>query len=373
MFILCLKLEMFIMTICVACTPISTWGARLSSYAMILLAWVLPFLAIPQPLTARVKAGGICLCLFGVCVVCSLFTSPGLVDLDLVVVVLSFFCCYASIVVSGRSYKRRDLQHILIIGKVLAMIYIAYAYLPFSFRYQALGGSQWKQFTLGLGNPNSTSIRIMFCIGLLLMDLEITKRWVMKCLDYLMIIALGGVLIKLGSRTVLLCAIALFTVFVLKWISVKQYMVWGALAFAAIFVFLQIWLEKYDDIVMFSKSIASGREKMFREFISELVANPIDYFFGSILKHRMNNYHNGPISIVMNIGWLGYLGYLLFWSSEIKEMNSKESNSAVNRLAIFMLLIYFIHSSAEAALTLGRVPYGVEVVIVSRIAKDKFD
>ena len=149
-------------------------------------------------------------------------------------------------------------------------------------------------------------------------------------------------------------------------------MIWLALFIAIAFLFIQIQLADYSELELLGKSIASGRDEMFSEYLSTIKSNPIDYVIGNLFSHQLRNYHNGPLSLIMNFGYIGYICYLVFWLSETRQLINRPNISSMQRLAIALLMIYFIHSASEAGPTLGTIPYGTQLVLTVRIAKDRF-
>lgn len=139
------------------------------------------------------------------------------------------------------------------------------------------------------------------------------------------------------------------------------------------FLFLMIRLGAFDsDIELMGKSAVTGRPELYEETIRMIMANPFDYVFGSIGLHRLTNSHNAPITIIANFGVLGYLLYWIFWQGEFAEQMNRTHYSNIQRLATFMLIAYMVHSSAEAGVMIGSVIYGLQLVIISRLAKDSF-
>lgn len=373
MFINLLKWSMLAMMTNLAFKPIIPVLSSCSGYIMILCSYLLPLVAIKKSAKIRVRIMVVYLILWTLIIFAAAVVSFHDLNFDLIKNLLLLLSTYYAISISPQKFSNKDLRHIFLIGKLLSLLLIAYAYLPFSFRYPVVNEWGGTQFTMGLGNQNATSITIMFCISLLLLGCIRFPSTRNRVISYLMIAALMGALVKLQCRTVVACCLLLLVIYFFKDVPVKKIMVTAALLIPVLFIFVQIWLGTLDSsIEIMGKSIATGRQKMFAETLNSMIANPFDYILGSIGKHQLTNLHNAPITIVANFGILGFMAYCGFWKTELNALTDSVQCASMQKFATFIMLLFVIHSAAEAGVMLGAVMYGTQLVILDRLAKDQF-
>lgn len=372
MFILCTKLTMLVLTANIAFRPISQTLSIYSGYALILLSLALPFTAIKTPITLHVKPSMLCLLLLLIVMAASYMAAPLMANADLIKTVLSFLATYLVIALDSQSFTKRDLKDIFCIGKLLSLVYVVYTIFPFSFRYTT--ANEWGDmaFTLSMGNPNATAISVMFCILLLMGDASLSRQRGMQILDYVMAVMLMYTIYLLESRTVLVCSIALMMFPLIHKMRIRMGYAYLAMVIPIAAIGLQLWLADQETITILGKPLASGRDQLYTQYLEDLSTNPTDYILGKWGVHKLENYHNAPLAIIMNFGVIGLLLYYLFWSYEIKNMIGGIGESAMKKLVLIGVLAYFIHSSAEAAPMMGSILYGTELAIACRLAKDTF-
>ena len=153
-------------------------------------------------------------------------------------------------------------------------------------------------------------------------------------------------------------------------IRIRKYMITAVMIFPIVMFFVQLWMGTVDtDVQFLGKSIVTGRDEMYAEHLQTILSNPSDYFWGQILTHRLGNYHNAPLALIMSIGVFGYFLYVIMWNHEFNAMVSMRYTK-LQYIAIIALFAYMIHSSSEASPMLGGIPYATQMIILSRIAKD---
>jgi len=372
LFVLCIKLLILVMAANISLTPISRSLSVLSGYCLLLLTMALPITATKTPVEFKVKPSFFCLILLVIVIAASYVAESTALNLDLLKDVLLLICTYAAIAVDSQPLAKRDLQDIFNLGKVLCLTYVAYTFLPFDFRYTVINEWGDTAFTMSMGNTNATAISVMFCILLLMAEITQTDSVIKKCLNYVLALMLFYTVYLLGSRTVLVCCFGLVFYPVFHRMRIRKFYLFAAMMMPIVFIGLQIWLASVENIVVLGKPLASGRNEMFAEFLLELQTDPTGYFMGKWGKHRLANAHNAPFAILLNFGVLGLLLYYLFWTFELAEMMNQKVKGSIGSLALVGIMMYFIHSSAEAAPMLGSALYGAEMVIVCRLAKDSF-
>lgn len=372
LFIFCTKLTMLILTANIAFRPINQTLSIYSGYALIIMSLALPFTAIKTPVNLHVKPSILCLMLLLIVMAASYMAAPLVPDMDLLKTLLSFVATYLTIAIDSQTFTKRDLKDIFNIGKILSLVYVAYTMLPFSFRYTSVNEWGGMAFTLSMGNPNATAISVMFCILLLVGDASLSCQRGTRIVDYALAVMLMYTIYLLESRTVLVCSLVIVLFPFVHKMRIRMSYAYLAILIPIAAIGLQLWLAEQETITVLGKPLASGRDQLYSQYLEELSTNSMDYVLGIWGVHKLANYHNTPLAIIMNFGMIGLLLYYWFWSYEIKNMITGIGNSAMKKLVIIGVLVYFIHSSAEAAPMMGSVLYGTELVISCRLAKDQF-
>ena len=353
------------------------WGSgltRITGYATILLSYVLPFIAMRKDLRATLREEGkaaFVLCLVLLISVVINLNNPTL-NVDYFRDVFAFFCMYWTLALPSRSYSRRDLKDIFLINKFLSLVFIVYTLGPFSFKYtiNALWG--YSEFTLGMGNPNGTALNVMFCIALLVIEIAYENRWYKKLVLLFGVAILTKVVVLLASRTVLVCSCLIISMIWLRRFPIKKWYVDVSIAVMFIFVIVQMWMESQSGILILGKTIASGRQEMYRDFLESVFEKPWKYVIGAIDDYRLTNAHNAPLAILLNLGILGLGAFCTFWRTMLRTNMVNSDGSVVQKVAIVVLCAYVIYSSTEAGPMLGMILYSTPLVVLSRLAKDQF-
>lgn len=78
-------------------------------------------------------------------------------------------------------------------------------------------------------------------------------------------------------------------------------------------------------------------------------------YFG---EYSFENAHNGPLTILMNAGVLGYSAYLWFMNYTTRTYHRRISTYS-QIIALMVLLAIFVHSSGEAAMTVSGANYSI--------------
>lgn len=370
MYIILLKLLMAAMAVYIALTPWGTLLTRSVGHIMILLSFFLPVVSLRTNGDYKVKATTLCVIGMGILIVSSLAYSATGFNFNLMRDIMSFLCMYWAIDVPAQTFSKRDLKHIFFINKLQSLLYIAYTFLPFSFRYSYM----WNGyvFTLGMGNPNSTAIYVLASIMLLVLEIIQTDKRFLQLLLLIMVACLLYTAVLLQSRMVMGCAIGAVVLVFCKHIKLRKWYANVVILIPLVFIFLQSVLEAADEITIMGKPLASGRDNLYEGYLALLQNDPWSYILGRIGQHELQNFHNAHFAILMNIGVVGYAFYLLFWGTTLRAEISKSNRTKLQTAAIMCLFLYTIHSSAEAAPMLGNLQFGYPIIILSRLAKDSF-
>ncbi len=351
------------------------WGSSFSKYpgyVTIIATILFPLLTVEKG--AKFKFFQEKKAFFYLCMVAILALIVGLIDTKMdqnfILAVLGFISLYASLSIDASIFTKKDLEQMFAINKCLSLVYVLYAFGPFSFKYSSYDewGNTW--FTLGFSNPNTTGAYVMFCVAMLVIEITYENQWWRKTINLGLISGLIYIIYMTESRTALICSFALvLAIIMIKRIPLKAWYTDVALVLMMAFIFIQIWVASKSDATFLGKSVASGRQNMYTTFIQELIEKPWRFIIGSVGTYRLENAHNVAFAVVRNFGFLGLICFIAFWKSMIKGCMTTVGCST-NRAAIWALLIYIVYSSAEAAPLIGMIPHGTPILIIGRLAKD---
>lgn len=374
MYINTIKASLASLVLYIMLKPWQTSLTNIAGYTLILSTIALPVIIIIQKQSHSPKTSLVELLVISffsiVCI--SFFTSiegQG-IDIELVKSLLGLLCMYYVISCDPQEIKKKDISHIFIIYKILSLTFIIYTLFPFSFRYTLANEWGYYAFTLSMGNTNATSIQVFVCVVILGLEAQQYKTWWKKSINYVLIGLLFNTLYLLQCRTIMLCSIAYVLMMPFKRILVKKSWVIIAIIISIISVWIQMGI-KEDTMEILGKGIVTGRDAIYIHRMQNILDNPYYYLFGQICQHRLNNYHNGPFSILLNTGIIGLILCLLIWKTTLDRC-IEACNSQTKNLAVFALVLYLIHSSTEAAPMMGMFLYGTPVMVLFRIAIDNY-
>lgn len=111
---------------------------------------------------------------------------------------------------------------------------------------------------------------------------------------------------------------------------------------------------------------------MYTRFLNEIMSNPLKYIWGAIGENRLENAHNAPFAMVLNLGFLGAGAYVAFWRSLLKAGIRNNAGDTVRKVAIIVLIAYVVYSSTEAGPMLGMILYSTPLLVIGRLVKDEF-
>lgn len=291
-----------------------------------------------------------------------------------VVSIVSFLALYWSLSFGQENRKGLYLRDIYKINYLLCITYILFTFGPFSFKYTSFGEWESPMFTMGLGNPNAVAVYVMFSIIILLIQLQSIRRGIYKCFNISIIVTLIYILLKLSSRTVLVCVIAILVYGVVrprrKIGKIFPYLI---MIIPIMMIPIQLYIGEQSNTAfkILGKSLATGRSDVYEEVLTEILSTPISFLFGNFSKYSFGNMHNAPLAILASIGVIGLLLYFAFRIHQINILN-KFAKTNVQKIAFVSLLAFIIHSSSEAMTMIGTIPYGVLLLVIVKIAKGDF-
>jgi hypothetical protein len=219
-----------------------------------------------------------------------------------------------------------------------------------------------------MGNPNGTATKVLFCVMLLAIQFAICNNRKTRFLNGAMIAGILYTLYNLESRTALICAIVGIAMVLFKF-RISERLVKFSWIAPVVFIPVQLLLENVAFLKLLGKSLATGRQDMFTDFIRQIIESPQTYIFGNFAVNRLQNYHNIFFSILFNFGIVGIVLYFLFWREEMKKI--KIGDSKIVNGAWIAILMFIVQSVAESASLSGGFIYGTSIIFLVRLAKDR--
>lgn len=272
---------------------------------------------------------------------------------------LSFFLIFSSFdFVSNIANKEYIYNFLLALFVIQALLFIYLKFTDFAyFSFLYRGTTASRDLLLGLSNPNETGIALVETIIILFVCIQRKESKFLKFLVYLIIGYLIYLLILTRSRTSFLGLILYFVLVVLNreknnYLYRKPLLSNLIIIFSMSFPFVYMVLFKRFENVssLFGKTIFSGRQNVFQQHI-DLWTNKI---FGNLDVFYMDNAHNGFLSILVNLGILGFVLYSIHLFLSINTIRNKYCGNAISRAGfIAVLCVYFMCCSESAFITSG--------------------
>lgn len=281
---------------------------------------------------------------------------------------ISFFAFLLSISAKDVVYTEKDLKFYYLITRVFSIIMILYTVLPFDFQYVAVNEYGNKEFTLSMGNPNATATKILFAIIVLCIEVITRKRIILRCFDVVLISGLVNIIVRLRSRTALICSIIFLVYALFLRFPIKKWMANWVWVIPVVFIPIQIMLKERPLWGMLDKTFASGREELFADYLELISSSPMQFVLGDFAQNQLANTHNIIFALIFNFGFVGVALYLYFWRVESKALNNASNSTA--KLAWMGWIVFVIHSMAEAAALSGAFTFGAIIIFLNRLTKD---
>lgn len=280
----------------------------------------------------------------------------------------SFFAFLLAIAAKGIMYTERDLKFFFSVTRIFAVIMILYTIIPFDFQYIVVDSYGSKQFTLSMGNPNATAIKILFSIILLCIENSILKSNHLRFFNDILIVGLFYIIIRLQSRTVFICALICIVYSMILKFKIKKWMTSWVWIVPAIFIPIQLIFAKLPLFNLLDKSSATGRETLFADYLGLISYSPSQFILGDFAEYQLENNHNIFFLIVFNFGFVGLILFLWFWKIECHAVGSTTTKLA--QYAWMGWIVLVIHSMAEASVLSGSFTFGAILILLNRMTKD---
>lgn len=208
----------------------------------------------------------------------------------------------------------------------------------------------WKQYLTGNTtiNPNTVAMNILLSFCIIFSYLKNDRKKLIKAMSLVLIIPTMFAIYKCNSRTVLLALIiyilSTFTPVINKFIDKHLQMILSILIIIGIlipFIYVAMYQKGYNFIIPFStKSLYTGRERLWGYMLESLSENKLNYIFGlgtnNITKIGIiNNYHSWYLGILYVFGIIIYFIYFQYLFKIISQINKKEISYAL--ISVFII------------------------------------
>lgn len=267
---------------------------------------------------------------------------------------------------SGVRISRKLFDMIYYTGVVLSVLFIIYSFTPIATKAYLRGEFVTSSyFTFNLDNANTTATYLYGIMCILLVNFPV--RGNIKFLNAVLIAIDFYFIYRTNSRSCLMAAIfAIAFLFITTKKKVPSLIVVLAWLIPIIFVFIYLYMynAKVDDIVIFNKSLFSGRESVYKDYLA-MINGVWEILFGDMKSAGFQNAHNAPLAIFCSIGVVGaFISEILFLLSVLRI----NTNSRVSTLCVISIIGFFIHSCAEAHMFMGGFPGSVFMIIFYLLA-----
>ena len=276
---------------------------------------------------------------------------------------------------SSRIIELTDISYkILFFAELLqGIVLIALSFSSFAYKPYVEYTSVSEELTLGFPNPNQTGIILFSTIVIILLLLRrINSKKPLRVLAYIITIYLIILLIKTDARTsIFSCLIYIIFYFfnIAKFIKRKHPFIISILSMISLpFVFIYNSLsEKYsqENIMILGKKLFSGRQRVY----NSVLKGWSNHVFGNLKDFNFQNSHNAALTILANIGIVGFALYAVYTLSELLELYKQcyKDNAFYPFLAILCL---FVMGCAETAVLTSGTVYFVNMLILVTICRN---
>lgn len=288
---------------------------------------------------------------------------------DVIKALFSFFSFLLAIAAKDVMYTEKDLKFFFSLTRIFAFVLILYTVIPFDFRYVTVNNYGNIQFTLSMGNPNATATKILFALMLLGIENSILKNKYWRWCNVALIAGLLNTILLLQSRTALVCALIFLIYHMLLKFRIRKWMTDWVWIIPIIFIPIQLTLSRFPLWQILDKSLSSGRETMFVDFIELISSSPLQFVFGDFAENKLSNTHNIIFAMIFNFGFIGLILFLRFW--KIESRNVEGSTTKIAQYAWVGWIVFVIHSMAEAAVLSGSFTFGAILILLNRMTKDQ--
>lgn len=266
---------------------------------------------------------------------------------------------------SGVTISKRLFDIVYYFGVILSLLFIVYSFTDIA-RKAYIDGNfiQSVYFVFNFDNSNTTATYLYGIMCLILVNFPLRKY---KAFNALLILSNFYFIYKTNSRSCLIAAIV--TLFFSLFTSKKKVptlfvIVAWLVPIIFVFVYLYMYHSGVEDIQILGKSLFSGRETVYEDYLG-MLKNTTQTLFGNLGEARFQNAHNAPLSIYCSSGVIGVIISEILILTSVLKINL---NSQISRVCVFVIIGYFIHSCAESIMFMGGFPGCVFVIVFYLLA-----
>lgn len=279
-----------------------------------------------------------------------LFSYELMIRLICFVMMLSTFELGRIIHIDKYTYKYISISYAL---QAILLIIVSFSPMAYSYDYE---GNNGYFLALGFSNPNTAGV-VLFSIILTLMAFLFNKTFSLFKNTSVVLLILTIILLRLlyltYSRTsyiVCVFTIVLFIIFKLR----KNISPFSKITIILIsltpIIYYYIYMYVYSndfftDIELLGKPLLSGRDVVFD------ATNAIwtDHWFGNVDELMFSNSHNSSVTILANIGWIGFVMVTFYYINRLLFYNGMGRSN----ICVLAMLALFFHGCNEAVMFTG--------------------
>ncbi len=294
--------------------------------------------------------------------------SGKVTDFDLLFRCAAFFFLILSLhLMSRTTISKRLFDWIFWVCVIVSLLFFIYSFTSIAHKgFDKDTGSfrEYIYFVFNLDNSNIAGMYLFLLLCVLVINVASRRH---KLLLWALIFADFYMIYRTNSRS---CIIAAAVVCVVAFIPRLRKMPRGVIVlcwlFPIVFVSLYMYLYNngYEDVTILNKSLFSGREKTFVDFLAH-IKNRWHVWFGNLAGSGLFNAHNAPLAYYTSLGLVGAAISELLLLNTAFRINHNTRNAF---LAVVAILGCFVQSSAEASLLLGGYPGSVLLTAIVLIA-----
>lgn len=255
--------------------------------------------------------------------------------------------------------SKRSLDIFFVCAVISALLFLVYAFTPIATRYDssryAIYGYIPDYFVFNFSNPNTAAFFLFGIYATLLVNLPYRKH---KLLLLALMAACIWMIFRTECRSCFIVALAVTVIFL--FFSHSNIPNWVAIACVIVpFLFVVFYMLFYyrtedKDIVFLGKSLFSGREEVYNNYLS-YIREPMQLLFGNFARAKLNNAHNAPLTVFASFGIYGLVCFYAVMIPVVFRIK-KTQKSRITTASVACLLGLFIISCSEAIAFLGTFP-----------------
>lgn len=372
-----LKIGLFATLANIVLAPLASSAAALFAYAAIIC--FLLYSIIPVLYSKHINLNA---ALLIAAAVISFITSVWFINgkeiLKKSIAIFSFVAFYLTLSLPKDNCPQNNItfKYVTLISILMFIRFAVYLIPGIKGAYSPVGEYGQEIFTMGLSNPNGTAVYVLFVSMVFLLNYKKAPDFAGRIIWLLLIACLTYILIRLRSRTVLFC----FTAAVLCTLLPYAMKAEGnarrlriirsvVLAVPVLMIGLQLILSKViGAYTILGKALDTGRANIYADLIKIILKSPMQYIFGNLCGYAFYNFHNGIITEIASIGFVGCILVMRFWVGKLKSIEQSISNE-YELLAYYFVLLFIVESVAESMTVIGAIPYSLFVYVIVKIAQ----